>query len=56
MYVRGGIGGVRVAVGDGAAAAKQSGELVTVHVIAQPHDKMECLLPDSVRVVKLSAD
>ena len=56
VYIRGEIGAVRAAVDAGAAAAKQSGELVTVHVIAQPHDKMEYLLPDSVRVVKLSAD
>jgi ethanolamine utilization protein EutM len=50
------IGAVRAAVDAGAAAAKEAGELVTVHVIAQPHRSVEKLLPDSVRVVRLSAD
>ncbi len=56
VYIRGEIGAVRAAVDAGAAAAKASGELVTVHVIAQPHRNVEKLLPDSVRVVRLSAD
>ena len=56
VYIRGEIGAVRAAVDAGAAAAKASGELVTVHVIAQPHRNVEKLLPDSVRVVMLSAD
>jgi ethanolamine utilization protein EutM len=55
-YVRGEIGAVRAAVDAGAAAAKAAGELVTVHVIAQPHPNVEKLLPDSVKVVKLAAD
>ena len=38
------------------AAAKAAGELVTVHVIAQPHRNVEKIIPDSVRVVKLTAD
>ena len=56
VYVRGEIGAVRAAVDAGAAAAKASGELVTVHVIARPHGNVENIIPDSVKVVKLSAD
>jgi ethanolamine utilization protein EutM len=56
VYIRGEIGAVRAAVDAGAAAAKAAGELVTVHVIAQPHKAVEKLLPDSVKVVKLGAD
>ena len=56
IYIRGEIGAVRAAVDAGAAAAKEAGELVTVHVIAQPHRSVEKILPDSVRVVRLSAD
>ena len=56
VYIRGEIGAVRAAVDAGATAAKAAGELVTVHVIAQPHRSVEKLLPDSVRVVRLSAD
>ena len=56
VYIRGEIGAVRAAVDAGAAAAKAAGELVTVHVIARPHDNVEKILPDSVKVVKLSAN
>ncbi len=56
VYIRGEIGAVRAAVDAGAAAAKASGELVTVHVIAKPHKNVEKLLPDEVKVVRLSAD
>lgn len=56
VYIRGEIGAVRAAVDAGAAAAKAAGELVTVHVIARPHRDVEKLLPNSVRVVKLTAD
>jgi ethanolamine utilization protein EutM len=56
VYIRGEIGAVRAAVDAGAAAAKASGELVTVHVIARPHKNVEKLLPEEVKVVRLSAD
>ena len=56
VYVRGEIGAVRAAVNAGAAAAKASGELVAVHVIARPHKNVEKLLPEEVKVVRLSAD
>ncbi|MBC8507136.1 MAG: BMC domain-containing protein [Chloroflexi bacterium] len=56
IYIRGEIGAVRAAVDAGAAAAKAAGELITVHVIAQPHRDVEKLLPDSAKIVRLSAD
>ena len=56
VYIRGEIGAVRAAVDAGAAAAKASGDLVAVHVIAKPHKNVEKLLPDEVKVVRLSAD
>ena len=56
VFVRGEIGAVRAAVDAGAAAAKGAGELVAVHVIAQPHKNVEKFLPDSVKVVRVSAD
>jgi ethanolamine utilization protein EutM len=56
VYIRGEIGAVRAAVDAGAAAAKASGELVAVHVIARPHNNVEKLLPEEVKVVRLSAD
>ena len=56
IYIRGEIGAVRAAVDAGAAVAKAAGELVAVHVIAQPHKCVEKLLPDSAKVVRLSAD
>jgi len=56
VYVRGEIGAVRAAVDAGAAAAKAAGDLVAVHVIARPHNSVEKIIPDSVSVVKLTAD
>ena len=56
VYIRGEIGAVRAAVDAGAAAAKASGELMAVHVIARPHNNVEKLLPEEVKVVRLSAD
>jgi len=56
VYIRGEIGAVRAAVDAGAAAAKASGDLVAVHVIARPHNNVEKLLPEEVKVVRLSAD
>jgi microcompartment protein CcmL/EutN len=43
--VRGDVGSVRAAVDAGAEAAKATGELVSSHVIARPHDGLvEALL------------
>jgi len=38
--VRGDVGSVRAAVDAGAAAARATGELVSSHVIARPHDAL----------------
>ena len=45
VMVRGDVGAVKAAVDAGAAAAKRVGELVSVHVIARPHDDVEGILP-----------
>lgn len=45
VLVRGDVGAVKASVDAGAAAAKRVGELVSVHVIARPHDDVEGILP-----------
>jgi len=45
--VRGDTGAVKAAVDAGAAAARQVGELVGLHVIPAPHDDVEGILPKS---------
>ena len=45
VMVRGDVGAVKASVDAGAAAAKRVGELVSVHVIARPHDDVEGILP-----------
>ena len=45
VMVRGDVGAVKASVDAGAAAAKRVGELVSVHVIARPHDDVEDILP-----------
>lgn len=42
--VRGEVGAVKAATDAGAAAANKVGEVVSVHVIARPHDEIEALL------------
>ncbi|MDR3718763.1 MAG: BMC domain-containing protein [Bryobacteraceae bacterium] len=42
---RGDVGAVKAATDAGAAAARRAGELVSVHVIASPHDEVEKILP-----------
>ena len=44
IMVRGEVGAVQSAVDAGVAAAKRAGELVTGHVIARPHAKVEKLI------------
>ena len=44
VMVRGDVGAVRAAVDAGAASAKKVGEIISVHVIARPHEDMEALL------------
>jgi len=45
VMVRGDVGAVKAAVDAGAAAAKNVGELVSIHVIPRPHGEVETILP-----------
>lgn len=45
VMVRGDVGAVKAATDAGAAAANRVGELISVHVIARPHDELEPILP-----------
>lgn len=45
VMVRGDVGAVKAATDAGAAAAARVGELISVHVIARPHDDVESILP-----------
>ncbi len=42
--IRGEVGAVKAATDAGATAANKVGEVVSVHVIARPHDELEALL------------
>lgn len=45
VLVRGDVAAVRAATDAGAAAARRVGELLSVHVIARPHQSLEEILP-----------
>lgn len=45
VMVRGDVGAVKAATDAGAAAAERVGELMSVHVIARPHEDVETILP-----------
>ena len=45
VLVRGDVGAVKAATDAGAAAAQRVGELLSVHVIARPHNELELILP-----------
>ncbi len=45
VLVKGDVGAVKAAVDAGAAAAKRVGELLSVHVIARPHQDLDLILP-----------
>ncbi|WP_289355628.1 BMC domain-containing protein [Paenibacillus sp. S-12] len=45
VMVRGDVGAVKAATDAGATAAKNVGELVSVHVIPRPHSEVENILP-----------
>ena len=49
VTVRGDVGAVKAATDAGAAAARRVGELVAVHVIPNPHDDTEKVLPGAAR-------
>ena len=44
-YVEGDVAAVKAAIDAGAEAAGRVGEVVAVHVIAQPHDELPAFLP-----------
>ncbi|NLM04727.1 MAG: propanediol utilization microcompartment protein PduA [Clostridiales bacterium] len=46
VMVRGDVGAVKAATDAGAAAARNVGEVVSVHVIARPHTDVEMILPE----------
>lgn len=45
VMVRGDVGAVKAATDSGAAAARNIGEVVSVHVIPRPHSDVEKILP-----------
>ena len=45
VTVRGDVGAVKAATDAGAAAARRVGELVSVHVIPNPHGEAEKIIP-----------
>jgi len=47
--VRGEVGAVKAATDAGAAAANKVGEVVSVHVIARPHDEIESLISEMTK-------
>jgi len=47
VMVRGDVGAVKAATDAGAAAAARVGELISVHVIARPHEELEPILSGS---------
>ena len=44
VMVRGDVGAVKAATDTGAAAAERVGELISVHVIARPHEELEPMI------------
>lgn len=49
VMVRGDVGAVKAATDAGAAAARRVGELIAVHVIPNPHEEVEKILPGAER-------
>ena len=45
VYVTGDVGSVRAAVDAGASAGRAAGEVLSVHVIARPHDSLGTIVP-----------
>jgi microcompartment protein CcmL/EutN len=50
VMVRGDVGAVKAATDAGAAAARNVGEVVSVHVIPRPHGDTEKILPKTLTV------
>lgn len=49
VLVRGSVGAVKAATEAGAAAARATGDLVTVHVIPKPDPQLDAILPRDPR-------
>lgn len=47
VMVRGDVGAVKAATDAGATAARNVGELVSVHVIPRPHTEVESIIPQA---------
>jgi ethanolamine utilization protein EutM len=47
VTVRGDVGAVKAATDAGAAAARRVGELIAVHVIPNPHEETEKVIPSN---------
>lgn len=45
IYVRGEVGAVKTALDAGTTTAKKVGEVVSVHIIAKPHEFTESAIP-----------
>ena len=45
VIVEGEVAAVKASVDAGAAAAKRVGEVISIHIIARPHEEIEKLLP-----------
>jgi len=52
VSVRGDVGAVKAATDAGAAAARRVGELVSVHVIPNPHEEVEKVLQGGLKAKK----
>ena len=52
VTVRGDVGAVKAATDAGAAAARRVGELIAVHVIPNPHEEVEKVLPGAKKADK----
>jgi ethanolamine utilization protein EutM len=52
ITVRGDVGAVKAATDAGAAAARRVGELVSVHVIPNPHPDVETVVPNPKKTTK----
>ncbi|MEK6266468.1 MAG: ethanolamine utilization microcompartment protein EutM [Clostridium sp.] len=50
VMVRGDVGAVKAATDAGAAAARNVGEVVSIHVIPRPHGDTESILPKTLTV------
>lgn len=46
VMIKGDVGAVKAATEAGATAAKRIGEVLSVHVIARPHNDVEGILPN----------